>query len=135
MHSGWFRKNFLRVFKFLQIKDGGPNFWGEQMLQKDWIIWSPSLYKTFKSIKNQKSASVTRFQCILHHSEVPFEKFKRDDLVWLRRNFLRVLKFLQIKEGRCNLRGEQILQNGPVRGSPVLHFNLKISETQNLRFP
>ena len=28
------RKTFLRVLKFLQIKEGGPNFWGNQFCRK-----------------------------------------------------------------------------------------------------
>ena len=115
MHSAWFKSSFLRVLKFLQIKEedpisegnqfcrkselfgplfcisilkvlwtqidhllldfnalcmiqeyfyqsleictnqrgGGPNFWGERILQKVWIIWSPILYFNFKSFMTQ----------------------------------------------------------------------------------
>ena len=87
MHSAWFRSTFLRVLKFLQIKEGGPNFWGEPILQKVWIIWSPLLYFNFRSFKYRISSSFIRFQCILHDSGVLFSepwnfyKLKRGDLI------------------------------------------------------
>ena len=28
MHSAWYRSTFLRLLKFLQIKEGEPNFLG-----------------------------------------------------------------------------------------------------------
>ena len=87
MHSAWFRSTFLRVLKFLQIKEGGPNFWGEPILQNVWIIWSPLLYFNFKSFLDPNSLSFIRFQCILHDSGVLFSepwnfyKLKRGDLI------------------------------------------------------
>ena len=87
MHFVWFRSTSLRVFKFLQIKEGGPNFWGEPILQKVWIIWSPLLYLNFKSFVDADSSSFIRFQCILHDSGVllseswNFYKLKRVDLI------------------------------------------------------
>ena len=87
MHFVWFRSTSLRVFKFLQIKEGGPNFWGEPILQKVWIIWSPLLYFNFKSFTDPDSSSLIRFQCILHDSGVLFSepwnfyKLKRGDLI------------------------------------------------------
>ena len=87
MHSAWFRSTFLRVLKFLQIKEGGPNFWGEPILQNVWIIWSPLLYFNFKSFMDPNSSSFIRFQCILHDSGVLFSeswnfyKVKRGDLI------------------------------------------------------
>ena len=87
MHSAWFRSTFHRVLKFLQIKEGGPNFWEEPILQNVWIIWSPLLYFNFKSFMDPNSSSFIRFQCILHDSGVlfskprNFNKFKRGDLI------------------------------------------------------
>ena len=87
MHSAWFRSTFLRVLKFLQIKEGGPNFWGEPILQKGWIIWSSLLYFNFKSFVGPNSSSFTRFQCILDDSAVLFSeswnffKLNRGDLI------------------------------------------------------
>ena len=87
MHSAWFRSTFLRVLKFLQIKEQGPNFWGEPILQKVWIIWSPLLYFNFKSFLDPNSSSFIRFQCILHDSGVLFSeswnfyKLKKGDLI------------------------------------------------------
>ena len=87
MSSSWFTSNFLRVLKFLHIKEGRPNFWVEPILQKVWIIWSPLLYFNFKSFLDPNSSSFIRFQCILHDSGVLFSeswnfyKLKRGDLI------------------------------------------------------
>ena len=37
----WFRSTFLRILKFREIKEAGPNLWGYSILQKVWIICSP----------------------------------------------------------------------------------------------
>ena len=95
MHSLWLRITFLRVLKFLLIKEGGPNFSGETILQKVWIIWSPHLYFNFKTFMNPNSLS---FFSILMHS------------AWIRSTFLKSFKFLQIKEVAATFWGEPILQ-------------------------
>ena len=59
---------FFSVFKFLQIKETGPNFWGEPILENVWIIWSLLLYFDFKSLLESVFSSFIRFQCILHGS-------------------------------------------------------------------
>ena len=95
MHSAWFRSTFLRNLKLLQIKEGEPNFWGEPILQKVWIIWCPLLYLDFKSFVDRNSLSFIRFQCILHDSGVLFSeswnvyKLKRGDLISGRNQFWR----------------------------------------------
>ena len=96
MHSAWFRSTFRRVLKFLQIKEGGPNFWGEPILQNVWIIWSPLLFFNFKSFVDPNSLSFIRFQCILHDSGVLFSeswnfyKLKRGDLISVGNQFCRM---------------------------------------------
>ena len=87
MHSSWLWSTFLRVVKFLLIKEGGPNFWGEPILQNVWFIWSPLLYINFKSFLDPNSPSFIRFQSILHESgrlfseSWNFYKLKRGDLI------------------------------------------------------
>ena len=87
MHSAWLRSSFVRVLKFLQVKEWWPKFWGEPILEKVWIIWSPLLYFNFKSFLDPISSSFITFQCILHDSGVLFEeswnlyKLKRGDLI------------------------------------------------------
>ena len=68
VHSAWMRKAFLRVLKFLQIKEGGPNFWVEPILQDVWIIWSSLLYLNLTSAMDPNSSSFIRFQSILQES-------------------------------------------------------------------
>ena len=83
MHFVWFSSTSLRVLKFVEIKEGGFNFWGEPILQNVWIIWSPLLYLSLKSPSDQNSSSFIRFQFILHESgslfweSLSFYKLKR----------------------------------------------------------
>ena len=87
MHFLWFSSTFVIFLKFLQIKEGVPNFWGEPILHKLWIIWSPLLDWNFKSFVDPNSSSFIRFECILHDSGVLFSeswnfyKQKRGDLI------------------------------------------------------
>ena len=96
MHFVWFRTTSLRVFKFVQIKEGGFNFWGEPILQNIWIIWSPFLYLNLKSRMDQNSSSFIRFQSILHEwgrlfsESWNFYKLKRGDLISGGNQFCRI---------------------------------------------
>ena len=111
MHSAWFRSTFLRVLKFLQIKEGGPNFWVEPILQKVWIIWSPLLYFNFKNFLDPNSVSFIRFQCILHDSGVLFSEF------W---------NFYKLKRGNLIYRENQLCRKSKLLGPPpLLFFNFK----------
>ena len=89
-------RTFLWLLKFLQIKQGAPNFWGEPILQKVWIIWSLLLYLNFKGFVDPNSSSFIRFQCILHDSGVLFSeswnfyKLKRGDLISVGNQFCRM---------------------------------------------
>ena len=102
MRCGWFRSTFLRVSKFLQIKEAGPNFWGEPILQNVWNIWSPLLYFNFESFMMPNSSSLITFECIIHDSGVLFSevwnfyKLKRRDLI------ARGNQFCRISELFCN---------------------------------
>ena len=54
---------------------------------------------------------------------------------WFRSTFLRVLQFLQVKEGRPNCGGQTILQKVWIIWSPLLYFNLKsFVDTDSLLF-
>ena len=110
MHSTRLRSTFLIFFKFPQIKEGGPNFLGETILQNSWIIWSPLLYFYFKNLRDPNSSSSSRFQCILHDSAVLFSVFS---------NFLK-LKMAELISWR-----EPILQNRWIIWSPLVYFNFK----------
>ena len=111
MRSAWFRSTFLRVLKFLQIKEGGPNFWVEPILQNVWIIWFPLLSFNFKSFKYQISSSFIRFQSLLHDSGVLFSGF------W---------NFHKLK------RGNQFCRMSELSGSPFCISILKVFYTQIL---
>ena len=110
MHSVWFRSTFLRASKFLQIQEGGPNFWGEPILQKVWIIWSPLLYFKFKSFQDPNSSSFIRFQCILHDSGVLFSDSSN---------------IYKLKRGGTNFWGKPILQKVWIIWSPLRYFKFK----------
>ena len=110
MHPSWFKRNFLKVLKFLQIKEGWPNFWGEPILQIVWIIWSPLLYFNFKSFMDQNSLSFIRPQCILHDWGVLFSES------W---------NCYKLKRGDLISEGEPILQKVWIIWSPLPYFNFK----------
>ena len=80
-------EDFSQSPEILQIKEGGPNFWVEPILQNVWIIWSPLLYFSFKSFLDRNSPSFIRFQCILYDSGllvsgfINLYKLKRGDLI------------------------------------------------------
>ena len=109
MHAAWFTTTFLRVLKFLEMKNGRPNFWVEPIFQNFWIICSPLLYFNFKSFLDPNSSSFIRFQSFLHESVVLFSgsrnfcKLKRGDLISGRNQFCRMSQLF------C----------------PLLYFNLK----------
>ena len=98
MHSVWFRSTSLRVFKLVQIKEGGFNFWGEPIFQNVLIIWSPLLYLNLKSSMDRNSLSFIRFRSILHESgrifwgSWNFYKLKRGDLISGGNQFCRMSK-------------------------------------------
>ena len=110
MHSAWFRSTFLRVLKFLQIKEGAPNFWGEPILQKVWISSSPLLYFNYKTFLYPISSSFIRFQCILHDSGVLFSE------PW---------NFYKLKRGDLISGGNQFCRKSELFGPPLLYFNFK----------
>ena len=115
MHSAWFRSTFLRVLKFLQIKEWGPNFFGELILQKVWIIWSLFLYFNFKSFVEPNSWSFIRFQCILHDSAVVFSE------AW---------HFYKLKNGNLISVGNQFCRKSELFPPPFCISVLKVLWTQ-----
>ena len=118
MHSAWFRSTFVRVLKFVQIKERGPNFLGEPILQKVWIIWSPLLYLNFKSFVDPDSSSFIRFQCILHDSGVLFSES------W---------NFYKLKRGDLISGGNQFCRMSELFGPPFCIWILKVLWSQILR--
>ena len=118
MRCSWFKSTFLRVFKFLQIKEGGSNFWGEPILQNIWIICSPLLYFDFKSFLDPNSSSFIRFQCILHDSGVLFSES------W---------NFYKLKKGDLISGGNQFCRKSELFGPSFGISILKVSPTQILR--
>ena len=114
MHSALLRSTFLRVFKFLQIKDGGPNFWGHQFCRK-WIIWSWSslLYFNF----NHAPKFIVIDYVSMHSA-------------WFRSTFLRVLKFLEIKVGNVISGGNQFCKKSELFGPP---FSISILKFRGIQ--
>ena len=110
MDSVWWRSTLLSVFKFLQVKDGGPKSWGEPILEKVWIVWSPLLYLNFKSFIDPNSSSLIRFKCILHDSVVLF---------------LESWNFYKLKTGDLVSRGNQFCRKSELFDPPLLYLNFK----------
>ena len=118
MHSAWLTSTFLRVFQFLQIKEGGPNFWDGPILRKVWIICSPLLYFNFKSFLDPNSLSFITFQCILHDSGVVFSES---------------LNVYKVKRGDIISGGNQFCRKSELFGPPFCISILKALHTQILR--
>ena len=53
MHSIWFRRSFLRLLEFLQVKEGRPNFWGNQFCWKSELFGSPFSISILKVLCTQ----------------------------------------------------------------------------------
>ena len=117
MHSAWFSSTFFRVLKFLQIKQGGPNFWAQPIFQKVRIIWSPLLYFNFKSFMDANFLSFIRFQCIFYNSGVLFSEF------W---------NFYILKRGDLISAGNQFCRKSELFGLPFSIWILKVLWTQIL---
>ena len=87
MHFVWLGSASIRVFKFLQIKERGPKFWGEPVLQNVWIIWSPLVHLNLKSPMDPNSSSFIRFHSVLQEwgglfsESWNFYKVKKGDLI------------------------------------------------------
>ena len=96
MHFVWFRSTSLRVFKFLQIKELAPNFWGGTNFSEclDYLVLL--LYFNLKSSMEPNSSSFIKFQSILLEPERLFWeswnfcKLKRGDLISGRKQFCRM---------------------------------------------
>ena len=117
MHCALLVSTFLRVLKFLQIKEGGLNFWKEQILQKVLVISSPLLYFYFKSFMDPNSSSLIRFQCILHHYGVLFSES---------------CNFYKSKRGELISRGNQFCRKSELFRPPFCISILKVLLTQIL---
>ena len=106
---------FSEFWNFYKLKRS-PHFWGEPILRKAWIIWSPLPYSNFKSFKHLYSLSSTRYQYSLYDSGVPFSDF------W---NFCK-LRMVGVISGR-----ELILHKVWIIWSPLLYFSDKSFMNRN----
>ena len=75
MYSAWFRSTFLRVLRFLQIKEGGLISGGDQFSRMSEFSGPPLLFFNFKSFLDPNSLSFIRFQWILYDSGRLFSGF------------------------------------------------------------
>ena len=117
MHSASLRSTFVRVFKFLQINKGGPNFWLELTWHSGCIIWSTILYFNFKSLKDPNCSPFVRFECILFDSGVTFSNF------W---------NFYKLKEEDLISGVNQFCRTVELFGRPFCITKLKVSRTEIL---
>ena len=118
MISAWFRSTFLRVLKFLEIKEREPNFGGNQLCRMS-KLFGPLLYFNLKISMDQNSPSFTRFQSFLHESAQVF---------WFSWNFCK------LKMGGTNFWGKPIFQNVSIIWSPYFCISIiKVIWTQILR--
>ena len=80
MHSAWFRSTFLRVLKCLQIKEWGPNFWGNQFCRKSELFGPPFRIFILKVLWTENHRHSLDFNLIFAESW-NFYKLKRGDLI------------------------------------------------------
>ena len=105
-------------WNFYKLKIGDPVFGGQRILQKVWIIWSPLLYFTFKTINEPNSLSFIRFQCILYDLEELLSDF------W---------NFLNVKTGDLILGWKQFCRKSRLFGPPFCISILKVLCTKIFR--
>ena len=117
MHSAWLKWIFVGLLKFLQTKKGGPNFWGELILHKKWIICSAGLYFNFKSLIDQNFSWFIRFHGILHDSGVLLSEF------W---------NFYKLKRGEKISGENDFHRKSELFGPPFCISILKVLQTQIL---
>ena len=121
MHSTRFRSTILSFFRFPQIKERGPNFFGgtNSAEQLNYLA-PPLLYFNFKNLRNPNSSSSSRFQCFLHNSAVLFSVFSN---------------FLKLKRGDVISWGNQFCRTAELFGAPFCISIFKILGIQILRHP
>ena len=118
MHFVWFRSTSLRVFKFVQTKEGVFNIRGEPIFQNVWIILSPLLYLNLKSSMDPNFWPFISFQSILYDSGVLLSRFST---------------FYKLKRGDLISEGNQFCRMSELFGPPFCIWILKLFETKILR--
>ena len=118
MYSAWFRSTFLKLLQFLQIKERGPNFWGNQFCRKSELFGRPFLYLDFKTFVDPNSSWFSRFQCILQDLGVLFSES------W---------NFFKLKRGDLISWGNQFCRKSELFGRPFCISILKVLQTKILR--
>ena len=117
MHFVWCSSTSFRLYKFVQTKEVGPNFWGEPILQNVWINWSLFWYFNFKSFLDPNSSPFISFQCILYDSGVLPSGSSN---------------FFKLKEGKLIPGGNQFCRMCELFRPPFCISILKVLWTQNL---
>ena len=106
--------DFSNIYKL----EGRPNFWGEPILQKVWIISSHHLYFNLKGFMDVNSSWFVWFQCILHGSGVIFSES------W---------NFYKLKMGDLFSGGNQFCKKSKLFAPSFCIWTLKLSSTKILR--
>ena len=120
MHSTWFSSTFHSLFKFLQIKEGGPTFLGGSNSPEHQNDFAPHLYFNFRNFRDPNSSSLIRFELVQYDSAALFSAF---------------LKLIKLMRGYLISWGEPILQNGWIILSPLLYFNFSnLNDPNSLSF-
>ena len=117
MHFAWFRSNFLRVLKFLEIKHWVPISWetnfGEYLNYL--VLLSVFQSQTFYGPKFFVIHYISRYSA------------------WFRSIYLRVLNFLEIKEGGAKSGGNHFCRMSELFRPRFCISMLKVLWTQVLR--
>ena len=123
MRFVWFRRASARLLKVPQIKERGPNFWGEPILLIVWVIWSSLLYLNFKGFIEPNSLSFIRYQCIRHDRGVPMGEpvLQKVWLIWSPLLYLNFKSFMDSISGSF-VRFECLLPDSGVFFSEFWNF-------------
>ena len=109
MHSAWLRSTFLRVLKYLQIKEVDLIFGGNQFWKKSELFLTPFCISILKVLSSK----------FLRHS-LDFNAF-----CMIKENFSQSFEISTNWRGGSNFWGEPILQKVLIIWSSLLYFNFK----------
>ena len=101
------QEDFFQSPEISTNERGGPNFWGEPILQNVWIVWFTVLYFNFKTFLDPNSSSFIRFRCIWYDSGVLLSGFSN---------------FYKLKKGNLISGGSQFCRMSELFGPPPSVF-------------
>ena len=112
----WFTSTIVSFLRFLQIKEGRPNFlgWTNSVERLHHLV--SLLYFSFRNLKDPNSSRFISYQWVLDEATLILSIF------W---------NLFKLRRGDLISWGEPILQNGWIIWSPLLYFNFRVLNYSN----